>query len=63
MSKKPITVKEAYDIVLGNVLAISPEYYKQAMERIAKLTGRNNDEILCHEIMAISSQDRLCDLD
>lgn len=43
--KKKISLREAYDCVLGGTMAISPPLYNQALKDIARLVNREfNDE-------------------
>lgn len=53
MSKNPISLIEAYDHILGGVMAISPDLYKTALEKIAEMTGRENNEQFQLEIAEI----------
>lgn len=47
-----ISLSTAYDFHLGGVIAISPESYGKALDSIAKMMGRINDETFQAEVRA-----------
>lgn len=61
MPEKP-TLATAYDSVLGGVLSISPELYGTALDRIAKMLDRENNEAFRAEVRA-HELTLPCDLD
>ncbi len=56
------SLRDAYNIVLGGVMAISPELYSQALRKMAQLMGRVNDDAFQKEVVAISRA-MPCDID
>lgn len=55
MSDK-LTLREAYDLVLGGTLAISPPLYKLALQEIANMLGRTVDNDFMSEIKQLEKQ-------
>lgn len=62
MSSQTIPLAAAYEIVLGGVMAISPDLYRRALERMAAMTGRVNDEAFRAEVDKIGRM-MPCDFD
>lgn len=50
LSDLPVPLPIAYSYVLGGVSACSPEIYRQAMDEIAALCRRKNDDIFRAEV-------------
>lgn len=59
---QPIPLQDAYMAILGGVMAISPDLYDKALDKIARLSGRTNDEKFKKEVYEISKS-MPCDLD
>lgn len=47
-----LTLPAAYNAVLGGVLAISPALYASALDRVAALLGRENNDDFRKEVRA-----------
>lgn len=62
MSEQTIPLVVAYEIVLGGVMAISPELYAEALNRMAAMSGRENNDAFKADVAKIS-RSTLCDLD
>lgn len=62
MSNQTIPLALAYDLTVGCFLCCSPDLYAKALERMAEMTGRVNDEAFRAEVAEIG-RTRPCDLD
>lgn len=62
MSESTITLTEAYEMVLGGVMAISPDLYRSALQKMAELTGREVDAAFIAEVGEVG-RSMPCDLD
>lgn len=62
MSSQPIPLDLAYELTLGCFLCISPDLYTKALNRMAEMAGRVNDEAFRAEVAEIGRA-RPCDLD
>jgi hypothetical protein len=45
-----VSMAEAYEAVLGGVMAIAPDFYSLALEQMAQLMGRTNDDAFRAEV-------------
>jgi hypothetical protein len=54
--KKKISLREAYDCVLGGTMAISPPLYNQALKDIARIANREFNDKFKADIKEIQKQ-------
>lgn len=51
MDSKKLSIEEASNLVLGNVMAVSPEFHVKMLDKIAELTGREVNKEFVQEVL------------
>lgn len=51
MDSKKLSIEAASDLVLGSVMAVSPELYIEMLDKIAELTGREVNKEFVQEVL------------